>query len=79
MKQRLNKERIQACAKIQSTFRGALVVVIRQTMDGTVGECVHRNGVREYMFVPLQVNGQHYRAMQEIQRVFGRKEDDYEN
>lgn len=74
VKARLSEARIQACLKIQSTFRDALVVVTRQTIDGTVGECVHPNGVREYMFVPLQVTGQHYRAMQEIRRICSRKE-----
>ena len=74
MKPNLNKARIQACMKIQATFKDALVLVIRQTIDGTMGECVHPHGVREYMFVPLRVTGQHYRAMQVITLQYGRKE-----
>lgn len=79
MKQRLNQARIEACEKIQATFTDALVLVIRQTVDGTMGECVHSNGVREYMFIPLHVTGQHYRAMKTISLQYGRKEEEYEN
>ena len=79
MKPRLNEARIQACMKIQATFRDALVLVIRQTIDGTIGECVYQNGVREYMFVPLLVTGQHYRAMHTISLQYGKEEEDYEN
>lgn len=79
MKPRLNEARIQACMKIQATFTDALVLVIRQTIDGTIGECVHPNGVREYMFIPLHVSGQHYRAMQSISLQYGRKEGEHEN
>ena len=79
MKQKLNEARIEACEKIQATFTDALVLVIRQTIDGTMGECVHPDGVREYMFIPLHVTGQHYRAMQTISLQYGRKEDEHEN
>ena len=79
MKPKLNQARIEACMKIQATFTDALVLVIRQTIDGTMGECVHPNGVREYMFIPLCVTGQHYLAMQTISLQYGRKEDEYEN
>lgn len=74
MKPRMTEARIEACMKIQATFKDALVLVIRQTIDGTMGECVHPNGVREYMFIPLRVTGQHYRAMQTITIQYGRKE-----
>ena len=79
MKPKLNQARIEACMKIQATFTDALVLVIRQTIDGTMGECVHPNGVREYMFIPLCVTGQHYLAMQTISLQYGRKEDEHEN
>lgn len=76
MKPRINEARIQACLKIQATFKDALVLVIRQTIDGTMGECVYPDGVREFMFVPLRVTGQHYRAMKTISLQYGRKEEE---
>ena len=76
MKQKLNQARIEACLKIQAIFKDALVLVIRQTIDGTIGECVHPNGVCEFMFVPLRVNDQNYLAMKTISLQYGRKEEE---
>lgn len=74
-KVKLSAQRIASCARIMQEFRGAPVVVTTQVADGTIGECVHRDGLREVMFIPLAYDGQHYRAMQVVKELRTKEEE----
>ncbi|MGN0309030.1 MAG: hypothetical protein ACI4C3_00340 [Bacteroides sp.] len=49
MKKALIKTNIEAARKIVSLFNTACALVIRQEVDGTVGVCLHRDGIREFV------------------------------
>lgn len=66
---RLTAHRIHSSERIMQAFHGAPVVITTQVPDGTIGECVHSDGLREVIFIPLQETGQHYRAMQVIRQI----------
>lgn len=68
-KTRLTAQRIASCERIMQAFRGAPVITTTQVADGTIGKCVHSDGMKEVMFIPLEVDGQHYRAMRFIRQL----------
>lgn len=72
---KLSAQRIASCARIMQEFREAPVVVTTQVKDGTIGECIHRDGLREVMFIPLAYDGQHYRAMQVVRELRIKEEE----
>ena len=72
-KARLTAQRIASCERIMLAFRSAPVITTTQVADGTIGKCVHSDGLQEVMFIPLEVDGQHYRAMRLIRQLSARE------
>ena len=72
-KSRLTAQRIASCERIMKAFRDAPVIITTQVADGTIGKCVHSDGMKEVMFIPLDVDGQHYRAMRFIRQLSARE------
>ena len=72
-KPRLTAQRIASYERIMQAFRGATVISTIQVADGTIGKCVHSDGLKEVMFIPLEVDGQHYRAMRFIRQLSARE------
>ena len=65
----LTAQRIASCERIMQAFHGAPVISTEQVADGTIGKCVHSDGLKEVMFIPLEVDGQHYRAMRFVRQL----------
>ena len=72
-KPRLTAQRIASCERIMQAFHGAPVISTEQVADGTIGKCVHSDGLKEVMFIPLEVDGQHYRAMRFIRQLIAKE------
>ena len=72
-KSRIAAQRIASCERIMQAFRGATVISTIQVADGTIGKCVHSDGMKEVMFIPLEVDGQHYRAMRFVRQLSSRE------
>ena len=72
-KPRLTAQRIASCERIMQAFHGAPVISTEQVADGTIGKCVHSDGLKEVMFIPLEVDGQHYQAMRFIRQLSARE------
>ena len=72
-KSRLTAQRIASCERIMKAFHDAPVITTTQVADGTIGKCVHSDGLQEVMFVPLEVDGQHYQAMRFIRQLSARE------
>ena len=68
-KAKLTAQRIASCERIMQAFRGAPVITTTQVADGTIGKCVHSDGLQEVMFIPFEVDGQHYQAMRLIRQL----------